>query len=556
MWNETIECKKGNVKCPYKPYFAVASNKLVHGVNLKTNFQDFYPSLTSSFKIKDLEDVNDAVSKMAMSPGNYVPGMSSECNLMCHVVDSGQEITIFSVDNEPQVIQSLLFRVYDKKEGLYTISNHWERILVTMTWDERKSQVNDIPLAGFFAAGIGYIRQVNGLMAGIHKKKCTSNGKGHSSEFEVLDWVGYLYYEMPFWKSARIVIKRPQGFGSAVVCTQINTKKMNIRSYNPRLTGYFSVQLNRYDFNNLNLKRILHVDNEWGHVVAINMIGNFPPAGEELDIIIETDNAIAPVISGTGLEDYFGYVHHFFGMSNSSSVLNGAPCYIRRNRVSPLPKQVVNTYRQMVFDPILFTKGAIIYLEGRSGRSKFRRTFDTITSVFNQTMFKTTIFSTVIFYGSKGTGGITTDNLDLGSSKSTSSHNVRYLPNEVDMFTIVSAFENQPVLIYNRTIVSLKVKQRITQTFTIRKDNVGVTLRRIYRTVVPNQKAKVVVDGKDAGVWFCPQRAYSNDFSLRIDDYPLHPRLTVGKRVIEVTFEALTLWESSSIEVISLILLP
>ena len=465
---------------------------------------------------------------------------------------SGQEVTIFSVDNEPQVIQSLLFRLYDNEKGKYIISNHWERILVTMTWDERKSQVNEIPLAGFFAAGIGYIRQVNGLMAGIHKMKCTSKGKGHSSEFEVLDWVGYLYYEMPFWKSARIVIKRPQGFGSAVVCTQINTKKMNIRSYNPRLTGYFSVQLNRHEITNEKLKRIFHVDNEWGYVVAINILGNFPSYGEELDVIIETDNASAPMISGTGLEDYFGYIHHFQGLDNSSSILNRVPCYLRRpqHRI----KQVINTYRQMVFDPILFTKSALIYIEGRSSRSKIRRIFDPINSVFNQTMCETTMFSAVIFYGSKGAGGITTDNLDLGSSKSTSAHNVRYSPNEVDMFTIVSAFENQPLMIYNKTIVSLKVKQRITQTFTIRIDNVGVTLRRMYRTVVPNQKAKVVVNGKDAGVWFCPQRAYSSDFSLRIDDYPLHPRLTVGKRVIEVTFEALTLWESSSIEVISLIL--
>ena len=391
-------------------------------------------------------------------------------------------------------------------------------------------------------------------MAGIHKMKCTSKGKGHSSEFEVLDWVGYLYYEMPFWKSARIVIKRPQGFGSAVVCTQINTKEMNIRFYNPRLTGYFSVQLNRNEITTVKLKRIFHVDNEWGYVVAINILGNFPSYGEELDVIIETENASAPVISGTGLEDYFGYIHHFQGMDNSSSALNGVPCYIRRDRFSPLPKQVVNTYRQMAFYPILFTKGALIYIEGKHLRSGVRRMFDPITLVFNQTMFETTMFSAVIFYGSKGAGGITTDNLDLGSSESTSSHNVRYLPSEVDMFTIVSAFENQPRLKYNRTIVSLKVKQRIRQTFTIRKDNVGVTLRKIYRTVVPNQKAKVVVDGKDAGVWFCPQRAYSSDFSLRIDDYPLHPRLTVGKRVIEVTFEALTLWESSSIEVISQIL--
>ena len=39
-------------------------------------------------------------------------------------------------------------------------------------------------------------------------------------------------------------------------------------------------------------------------------------------------------------------------------------------------------------------------------------------------------------------------------------------------------------------------------------------------------------------------------YSLRIDNYNIHSHLTAGKETIDVTFEAITVWASSSIEVI------
>ena len=268
-------------------------------------------------------------------------------------------------------------------------------------------------------------------------------------------------------------------------------------------------------------------------------------------MIIETDNATAPIISGTGLEDYFGYTHGFKELQNTSSALIGVPYYLRKNRET----RVMYMYRHMILDPILFTKGVRIYLEGSSSRQGkgTPRSFEKSSSSFNQTITDTTVFSVTMFYGRKGPGGITTDKLDHGQAAFVS-RNVRYSPIEVDIFKVQAAFENQPEINFIRHIVSLKVKQRVTHTFRIEKNNAGVILRREYRSVVPNQKAKVEVDGKYAGMWFCPQRAISNNISLRIDDYSIHPRLTVGKETIEVTFEAITVWESGSIEIISVIL--
>ncbi|CAB3996044.1 Hypothetical predicted protein [Paramuricea clavata] len=322
--------------------------------------------------------------------------------------------------------------------------------------------------------------------------------------------------------------------------------------YNPRLTGYFIAQLNRYESVAMRHNTLLHVQNEWGHVVAINLFVNAPGGFGENDVIIETENAIAPVISGTGLEDYFGYTHDFKGLRNTSSILNGIPFYLRDNR----NKRTMHMYRHMILDPILFTKCVRIYVEGAAGRRYHRvlRNFEESSFSFNQTIFDGTMVSVVMFYGSKDPGGITTDKLDYGTPTSTAVHNERYTSNEVDIFEVKTAFENQPNVPFVRQIMSLKVRQRVTHTFKIRKTNVGVILRREYRSLVPNQKAKVEVDGEHAGFWFCPQRAYADDISLRIDDYHIHPRLTVGKDTVVVTFEAITVWESSSIEVISVIL--
>ena len=291
--------------------------------------------------------------------------------------------------------------------------------------------------AALFTVGIGYLREVNALMAGMQKKKCSTYGNGaiNLSGLADLDWVAHFHYEMPFWTSARIVVKRPRGSGSAVVCTQINTKQMDIMEYNPRLTGYISAQLNRYESMSKKHTTLLHVENEWGHVVAINHIANTRYKFKENDVIIETDNTTAPAISGTGLEDYFGYTHGFRGIQNSSSALNGV--HVPYNLLKNPKARCTHMYRHMILDPILFTKGVRIYIEGSSSRqgSGIPRSFEESSSTFNQTITNTTAFSAVMFYGRNGPGGITADKLDYEPA-TFASHKVQYSPNNVDIFKV------------------------------------------------------------------------------------------------------------------------
>ena len=105
---------------------------------------------------------------------------------------------------------------------------------------------------------------------------------------------------------------------------------------------------------------------------------------------------------------------------NSSSILNGIPYYYLRE-----PERRAYRYRHMLLDPILLTKSIHIYLEGASDQLKnpIKRKFAQRSSSFNQ-ILPDSLLTTVLFYGSKGPGGITTDWLNYGDNSSTAIHNV------------------------------------------------------------------------------------------------------------------------------------
>ncbi len=545
-WKNSTMCKQRFSYCEIVAYYAVIANKLVHGAKLRSHFQDFIKP-----KSKYLEQVTKAVSTMAKSPEKHAPGIRSDCKLTCKKVVSGRKVVLYDAQNSAKVIQSLFLRLYDIKNGKLNTSSNWKRMLITMTWDGKDPQVKEIPLAGLFITGLDFIREVKSLTTGLRVMTCDIQGD-HASDIAQNDWTAYLFYEMPFWKSAKITVEIPNGYESAIFCFQISTKDLIVSKYHPRLTGYFSAQLHQQGFDLTHHKTILHLKDQWGHVVALNFFlrNIMVPSTHELDVIIETDEANVPVFSGTGLEDFFHYVHDFQANRNTTAPFNGAPFYYRVNRY-----RILRCYRHMTLDPILFTNGIRIYVESHFTREHppFRKFLPTSSS-FNQTILPDSLFTVVLYYGGKGTGGITTDEIEYHQLITESSTRIQFSPPSVDIFPVRSMFENQPGIVFNRTVVSMAPGQRVTHILNISRNNVGVILRREYRSVVPNQKAAVKIDGEDAGLWFCPQRAISEDFSLRLNDYLLSPEKTTGKDAIEVSLTAITRWETISVQVLSVML--
>ena len=237
---------------------------------------------------------------MVNSPEDYGPGLKTGCQLTCRRVASGEEIVIYSAENAAQVIQSILFRLYDVKSKAVT-SKNWKTMLITMTWDGKEPQVKEIPLAGIFTNGFDYLREVRSLNAGVKMKTCSSHGH-RANEMKARDWLAFLFYDMPFWKSAKVTIKRLPGLLNGIICTQFTTKPLDMNQYNPRLTGYFSAQLQQQIFWITHNKIMLKLENEWGHVVALNFFlrNTLVAYTQENDVIIEIDQANVPTISGTG----------------------------------------------------------------------------------------------------------------------------------------------------------------------------------------------------------------------------------------------------------------
>ena len=556
LWNTSIICKRNDESCPVSAYYAVIANKLVHGSKLITTFGNYFRKESIDARSKLLDSVTKSVSKMTKSSEIYGPGMKSGCRLTCRMVLPEEGVLIFSAKNVAKVIQSLLFRVYDIKNGRPVISENWKRVLLTIAWDDKHPQVKEIPLAGIFNVGLDFLREIQSATAGFKNTTCSVKGN-YVNEIPSRDWLAFLLYEMPFWKSAEITLKIPKGYESALVCSGISMKELDMEKYHPSLTGYFSAQLNQQSFDLYHHKTLFHVENQWGHVVAINYFMHNKGGGsgktQELDIIIETDGSKVPVYSGSGIEDFFHYIHDFGIYRNKTSLFNGVPFYRRK----PSVIKITQCYRHMLLDPILFTTGIRIYLESfydRTRRPKPLPKFRSTSSSFSPTISPDSLMTVVLFYGNKGSGGTITDKLIYDEMNRTTSERFYFIPSDVHSFPVHTMFENQPGMAYNRTVVSMRPGQQVTHKFRISRNNVGVIIRREYRTVVPNQKAKIKVDDEDAGFWFCPQRAYTHAFSLRIHDYLLPPESTVGKDSIKVTLIAITQWESISLTVLSVLL--
>ena len=552
VWNQSKKCHLENSRCDVISYYAVIANKLVYGAKLQSKFKDLILSKPSTQpQNKYLESATKALSEMANSPEKYSPSVRSKCKLTCQKVQPGNDVVIYTAQNA-NVIQSLRLRLYDIQKGKLVISKNWRRTLITMRWDGKNPQVKEIPLAGLFITGLDFIREVKSLTTGLRNMMCDVQGE-RASEVTPNDWTAYLFYEMPFWKSAKITVKISNGYESAIICTQISAKKLNIEKDHPQLTGYFSAQLRQQGFDYAHHKTILHLENQWGHVVAINFFlrNDKIASTHELDVVIETDEANVPVFSGTGLEDFFHYVHDFQANGNRTAPFNGAPFYYRKGRF-----RILQCYRHMTLDPILYTTGIRIYLESKFNREKsptFRKFLKT-TSSFNQTILPDSLFTVVLYYGGNGTGGIITDKVEYHKINKSLSARIRFSPPSVNSFLIRSMFENQPGIYFDRMVVSMKPGQRVIHIFKVSRNNVGVILRREYRSLVPNQKAEVEVDGEKAGLWFCPQKALSEHFSLRVNDYLLPPDKTTGKESIEVTLRAITRWKTVSVQVLSVLL--
>ncbi|KAJ1476635.1 hypothetical protein T484DRAFT_1907546, partial [Baffinella frigidus] len=187
---------------------------------------------------------------------------------------------------------------------------------------------------------------------------------GHAS-----DGTGYLYFPMPFFRSARITVflvpraglpslqiasevawssSPPPGCTSALECGLLHAQHAPLSPVTPKV-----------DYP------MLTFEGGWGHVVAVLLEIEAKPGREgngfyEGDLKVWIDGASTPRVHETGTEDFFNSAHGYAALANFSQALFGAP-FIKM----PLwPKGYIwHIYRLLLGDAISFQHSIVASLE-------------------------------------------------------------------------------------------------------------------------------------------------------------------------------------------------
>lgn len=115
----------------------------------------------------------------------------------------------------------------------------------------------------------------------------------------------------------------------------------------------------------------------------------------------------------------------------------------------------------------MFTTGIHIHIEAKCNQlPKSYRKFSG-TSSFDPNIPKNSLFSVVLYYGNKGTGGSYTDKVVYGDENNGLSRRVRFIPKNMKSFFILSMFESQVGNFFNRTVVSLEPGQSVSHSLVI-----------------------------------------------------------------------------------------
>ena len=327
--------------CPKNLYHHISYHKYTSSTKLGYSFGDDYQ--------KRLQEIN-GLSRTATITG---PAMGEEnaCILTCHKVVNGSETVIFKA-RYSGVIQGLLLRVYNP--ATLELERDWNQMLVTIRWDgEEKPQIDRIPLGLFIGSAQGFLNPMDAVISGLKIYKCIASYK-RSLPNE--DFTGYIFYPMPFWKSAEISLSVAPQIRESIACFSIDVVR---NPYKVQDTGYFQTAMTVHTSASPFLKMHLNTTG-WGHMVGIHHnLNHVNKNVMENDPFIHIDGSSGPIVMGTGVEDFHGIGHAFQGQIDTTYPFTGNSHCTRNAK-----DFVCQFYRHLIFDPIPFTTGLTMYHEG------------------------------------------------------------------------------------------------------------------------------------------------------------------------------------------------
>ena len=364
----------------------------------------------------------------------------------------------------------------------------WNNCRIKMYWDGATAPQVDAPLGEFFGSAFGP-RNVRSLAMGM-----------------TIDFGGYCFLPMPFWESAVIKIEN-HGPEKVKIKYTIQAQK---EPYGGS-AGYFHAWYNKEFPTTEGRDYVMLKASGWGHYVGIfhrmeRIAGKYYEGDERIYI----DGSGTPALYGTGTEDYYnGGYHYKYG--EFALPVHGAPI-----QVNVYDKW--NCFRFHLSDWIPFNTGILAGIE-HGHTNNIPGNYSSVT----------------FYYGKPEPGMKLSDELNVGDPNSERTH--AYCPeNGSNLFHLNGVYEGD----YDWETVSdmgRVVTDSSSFSVNIIPDNCGVLLRRRMDYNNLNQKAVVLVDGREAGIWYTAGR--NEHQRMRNAYFLINESLVKNKKKICITIKPL-----------------
>lgn len=384
-------------------------------------------------------------------------------------------------------------------------------------WDGSAKTAVNAPLSELFLTGAGEREPATGLLAGYSPER-------HE---------GYLYFPMPFRRSAALRLVNPTGAPvTARWSVQQTTRRYGSVGHG---TGWFHATFNHDPATDLGRDYTMLAARGAGQVVGVSFTerGDYPaelPTFLEGDERVYIDGSRTPAIYGTGTEDFFSGAYYYTSMFALPD--HGATAL---EQLGPNLAQAAQ-YRLMLADPWEFRDGIRLGIEhgGGDGQQTAARSV-----VFwygtGRDRLRRTASVDVSGRGYEGAGSpVTMTSFFEGDRDGNISAPPDYIVPGAQPPPAGTDPQGESVTATGRLH---PVGTRIRFTVRLDPSNRGVVLRRLLDQGVFGQRAAVRVDGRPAGTWFTPG---SNEIKRWAEsDFALPEKLTRGKSQVRIELEVL-----------------
>ncbi|HET6201229.1 MAG TPA: DUF2961 domain-containing protein [Planctomycetota bacterium] len=468
---------------PFEHGLRIAMTGVPHFFNIDARL---FPTAEGVKTYEPTDDPSEALAVQALVGSDPKPG--SEADLVVtgvRTVDPGENHEVASLEGEGTITAIELLPL--DGQPVSTLRN----LRLRVAYDGEGAPRVDAPIGLLFGTGFAPTP-----VAGL--------GFGRRA-----DGTGYLYFPMPFHASAVVSL-----FNGTAASIPVHTVvRWRPGPYGAPF-GYFSAAHTVVDAPVAGEDVVLLDVSGHGRLVGIvtDLTTADPPFGRTIlegDERIYVDGLRTPAVHGTATETFFNWGWYESPVETTfAQPMHGYP-----HHFETATSDETSCYRLMFGDSIPFEESLRFGFEHGG--------FNTNEGVYDAVLF---------YYRKDEPALLQTDDFDPGNPGSEQAHSYSLIPSEAPL-ALASVFEGTESQVLAED--GYEVGASSSFLATILPANAGVRLVRLSDQGAARQRAQVLVDGVEAGIWY---QARSNPFSRWMEDaFEIPAALTSGKSQIAVT---------------------